>query len=123
MSKKLLIVLLTLLLLGTGVVLYLHNRSSKAIKPDQAAVTGITVTFTEPVSKAQLTITDNRGKQVKQILLTSGGTRYNVGLNPGVYKAVVASPDNLFAPVESSAVTVTDHKLTELNIAMSGPRE
>lgn len=115
MNKKLLLILTVTLLAFGGLFLFLRDRSASNLKPNQSAVTGVTIVFSQPVSKASLRVVDDQGGTVKQLDLASTDTRYNIELSPGVYNLTITSADNLFPPLESGAVTVTDQKLTPVN--------
>jgi hypothetical protein len=115
MNKKLFLILTVAVLAFGGIWLLLRQRPASNLKPNQPAVGGITIVFSQPVSKASLRVTDAQGQPVKQLDLAGKDSRYNVELPPGVYGLTVTSADNLFPPLESGAVTVTEQKLTQVS--------
>lgn len=123
MTKKILIVLTSAILIVGGLFLFQRARSSQSLKPNQTAQTGVTIVFTEPVNNADLSVTNSQGQIVKQLGLTGSGTRYNLELPPGIYSLGIASPDNSFPPLESAAVTVIEQKLTEVSFVLPAPHE
>lgn len=120
MSQRNLVLIITavLLLAIGGFGYYKYDQSTPEPTAANAVVTtGITVAMSQPLSaSAELTVETSTGKKVLSRNLESGAQRFNVTLAPGVYKVTVTQKDA--PPVVSNAVTVSDGKLSSLELRL-----